>query len=76
MKEIHGHEQTIKQLIGKKYVVDSYQREYKWESTQLNDLINDLSVSFNDNYKEEHEPGDKTCRKTLRRNGRLCSPIG
>lgn len=58
MKEIHGHEQTIKQLIGKKYVVDSYQREYKWESTQLNDLINDLSVSFNEYYKEEHEPGD------------------
>ncbi|MDD9811545.1 MAG: DUF262 domain-containing protein [Gammaproteobacteria bacterium] len=58
MKEIHGHEQTIKQLIGKKYAVDSYQREYKWESTQLNDLINDLSVSFNDDYSEKHEPSD------------------
>ena len=58
MKEIRGQEQSIRQLIGKKYAVDSYQREYKWEKKQLDDLIDDLLSAFDKYYKDEHEQPD------------------
>ena len=45
-------------MIGKKYDVDSYQREYKWGKAQLDDLIDDLLLVFYENHKEEHERRD------------------
>ena len=58
MKEIRGQEQSIKQLIDKKYAVDSYQREYKWEKKQLDDLTDDLLSAFDEYYKDSHERQD------------------
>ena len=58
MKEIRGQEQSIKQLIGKKYAVDSYQREYRWEKKQLDDLLDDLLAAFDEHYKDVHERSD------------------
>ena len=58
MKEIRGQEKSVKQLIGEKYAVDSYQREYKWKKKQLDDLTDDLLSTFDENYKEGHELSD------------------
>ena len=54
MKEIRGDAKSVRQLLsGAKYAVDYYQREYKWETKQVAELIDDLS----DKFREDYEPG-------------------
>lgn len=45
-------------LEKKKYSIDYYQREYKWESKQLAELVNDLTVKFFELYEPHHARGD------------------
>lgn len=51
-QEIQGQAKTVKQLLGVKYAVDYYQREYKWETKQIQELIEDLTNRFFDHYRE------------------------
>lgn len=55
MKEIKG---TPKNLMGllqnAKYTVNYYQREYRWQRRQIEELINDLTTEFLRNYKLGH----------------------
>jgi uncharacterized protein with ParB-like and HNH nuclease domain len=47
MREIRGDAKTIRQLLsGAKYAIDYYQREYRWEKKQVQELIDDLSDKF------------------------------
>jgi uncharacterized protein with ParB-like and HNH nuclease domain len=56
MKKILGEAKTIRQLLsGAKYSIDYYQREYKWESKQVAELIDDLTTKFLDDYEEGDE---------------------
>ena len=56
MKEIRGDAKTIRQLLsGAKYTIDYYQREYKWETKQLQELLNDLSSKFFEDYEPAHD---------------------
>jgi hypothetical protein len=55
MREIRGDAKTIRQLLGgARYAIDYYQREYKWQTRQVTELIDDLSSKFVDSY----DPGD------------------
>ncbi len=55
MNEILGQAKTIQQLLhNTKYSIDYYQREYKWESKQIQELIEDFSSKFLD----DHDPTD------------------
>lgn len=54
MQEILGQAKTVKQLLGIKYAVDYYQREYKWETKQIHELLDDLTGTFLDEYREDH----------------------
>ena len=46
-REIHGVSRTIRELLnGQKYSIDYYQREYKWQTTQVEELIDDLTNRF------------------------------
>lgn len=57
MQEIKGYDRSIQELLsGGSYGIDYYQREYKWGTKQLNELINDLSGRFLNDFQE----GDKT----------------
>ncbi len=59
MKEIRGDAKSIRQLLsGAKYSIDYYQREYKWETKHVSELINDLTDKFKDDYEENHERTD------------------
>ncbi len=58
MKSIQAKEKSVKELFGSQYEVDSYQREYKWEHKQVDDLLNDLLEAFGENYKKSHEQKD------------------
>ena len=44
MKEIRGDAKSIRALLsGAKFSVDYYQREYRWETKQIAELLEDLS---------------------------------
>ena len=55
MKEIRGNAKNIRALLGgTKFAIDYYQREYRWETKQIVELIDDLSEKFLD----DHEAGN------------------
>ncbi len=37
-QEIRGQARTVRDLLSEKYAVDYYQREYKWETRQIQEL--------------------------------------
>jgi len=54
--EINGKTRSIRELLfNQKYSIDYYQREYKWETKHVQELIDDLSSKFLDFYKPEHK---------------------
>jgi uncharacterized protein with ParB-like and HNH nuclease domain len=55
MKKIIGKEKSLQDLlINKKYTIHYYQREYRWGKKQVEELIDDLTDEFLDNYDLEH----------------------
>ncbi|MEA2206259.1 MAG: hypothetical protein QOE77_3035 [Blastocatellia bacterium] len=55
-REIDGKGKTIRELLtAKRYSIDYYQREYKWQTKQISELLDDLATKFLDSYKPEHE---------------------
>lgn len=55
MNEPKGKEKTIRQLLsGTRYSIDFYQREYKWQTKQVQELLDDLATKFLDDYDEKH----------------------
>src|SRR5688500_4200077 len=56
MNEILGQAKTIRELLsGTKYSIDYYQREYKWEEKQVQELIEDLTGKFLEDHDSSHE---------------------
>lgn len=45
-------------LANQKYSIDYYQREYKWESKQMAELVADLTTKFLDLYEPDHARKD------------------
>ena len=46
-REIDGKGRTIRELLaGRKYSIDYYQREYKWQQKQVAELLDDLAAKF------------------------------
>ena len=55
INKIDAHAKSISDLLSnKKYTIDYYQREYKWEKRQITELLEDLEAKFLDNYEEGH----------------------
>lgn len=55
MKEIRGDAKNIRALLGgAKFAIDYYQREYRWETKQVAELMSDLS----DKFLDDHEKGN------------------
>lgn len=56
---IQSFVRTLKEMLdGKKYQVDYFQREYKWERKHIEQLLVDLEASFISNYDLGHEIKD------------------
>lgn len=56
MREIQGIAKNVRQLLkGVKYSIDYYQREYKWGRKHIQELIDDLTSRFLDDYRDEHQ---------------------
>src|ERR1700761_5796745 len=58
-RSIDGVAKTVAEVLEKKkYSIDYYQREYKWESKQLKELVADLTTKFFDLYEPDHARRD------------------
>ncbi len=56
MKEIRGDAQNLRKLLGgSKYAIDYYQREYRWQPKQVQELIDDLVEKFRESYDATHK---------------------
>lgn len=55
-REIDGKGRTVRELLaGRKYSIDYYQREYKWQKKHVDELIRDLTNEFLDSYDPTHD---------------------
>ncbi|HEX5309072.1 MAG TPA: DUF262 domain-containing protein [Solirubrobacteraceae bacterium] len=55
-RQIDGKGKTVRELLaGRKYSIDYYQREYKWQTKQVAELIGDLASKFSESYESSHE---------------------
>jgi hypothetical protein len=55
-REIGGKGKTVRELLAsRKYAIDYYQREYKWQTKQVTELLNDLVTKFHESYEPGHE---------------------
>lgn len=53
MKDIGGQAKTVREILkDQRYSIDYYQREYRWQKKQVQELIDDLSEQFLDSYSE------------------------
>ena len=56
-KTILAKEYSLKEVLAdKKYIVDYFQREYTWERLQIEQLVEDLTSAFFDDFKEGDTP--------------------
>lgn len=56
MSTITPNYRTVQQLLqSQSFSIDEYQREYKWEKKNIDELLNDLLGKFQSFYKPEHE---------------------
>lgn len=57
MTTITPHYRTVQELLqSKSFAIDDYQREYKWERENIDELLSDLQAKFFSHYKS----GDET----------------
>jgi hypothetical protein len=56
MSKIDSRSKSLRELLDKKkYAIDYYQREYRWGTKHIEELLEDLEVRFLDSYNEGHE---------------------
>lgn len=56
MRAIQGDAKSIRGILGgAKFAIDYYQREYRWKSKQVDELLSDLAEKFLDSYQPGHE---------------------
>lgn len=59
MKEIRGDAKNIRSLLGGvKFAIDYYQREYRWETKHVSELIDDLAEKFLNSHDSANERTD------------------
>ena len=48
--KIDGQGMSVAQVFEDRYVIDYFQREYKWEKKHIEQLIYDLDFAFHESY--------------------------
>lgn len=54
MSEIIFDRKTINEILQQRFILPTYQRDYKWEAKQVRELIGDLQEAFLANFQEGH----------------------
>lgn len=56
MSAITPHYRSVQQLLqSQSFSIDEYQREYKWEKQNIDEMLSDLSAKFYSHYRPEDE---------------------
>lgn len=56
MKEIRGDAKNLRTLLdGAKFAIDYYQREYRWETKHVAELIEDLAEKFGESHEADND---------------------
>ena len=55
MTKIRGEDRSVKYLLGQKFWIDYYQRDYKLDPKQIRELVEDLTTRFLQDYEPHHE---------------------
>jgi len=59
MQKIQAKTRSVRELLSDtKYGIDYYQREYKWQKKQMEELVTDLTAAFLEEYLPTHERKD------------------
>ncbi len=59
--KIEANDRTVYDVLDdKKYTVDYFQREYKWEERHIEQLVSDLASAFLSDFRPEHKRTDIT----------------
>lgn len=57
MSSITPHYRSVKQLLlSRSFSIDEYQREYKWERRNIEELVSDLLTKFQSDFREGDAP--------------------
>ncbi len=58
MKEILGDVKNLRSLLGgAKFAIDYYQREYRWATKQVAELVEDIAEKFKESYSPQDDRG-------------------
>lgn len=56
ISKIDANARSVSELLKqKKYYIDYYQREYRWQTKHISELLNDLADKFLNEYSPEHD---------------------
>ena len=59
IKAIDAKDKSLREILSNvQYSIDFYQRDYKWQTKQCQELVNDLTSRFLDSYSSVHVRGD------------------
>ena len=58
INQIDGKGKILREVFGQHYVLDYFQREYKWERRHIAQLIDDLEYCFMESYRPGHDEND------------------
>lgn len=50
MADIQVQRRSVRELLGSKFTIDYYQREYRWEKKQIIELLDDLCETFEESH--------------------------
>lgn len=56
--QIDGKGKSLREVFGQHYVLDYFQRDYKWERGHMAQLIDDLEYCFMESYRPGHDQDD------------------
>ena len=58
-KSIDAKDKSLREVMsGVQYSIDFYQRDYKWQTKQVDELVADLTARFLDSYEPSHVRSD------------------
>ena len=58
-KSVDAKDKSLREVLSNvQYAVDFYQREYKWGTKQVDELVSDLTTRFLESFDESHVRGD------------------
>ena len=55
MQRILGEARTVGFILSQKYQIDYYQRHYHWDTKQIQELVEDLTRRFDEDFDESDE---------------------